>query len=104
LRLGLAAEHAHLGGERYRARLEEALSEHLGTEVRLELDEEVPTGAATPAEQEQRAADERVREAERTIQSDPVVRQLQDRFGATVDEGTVQPLDEFGADADSHDQ
>ena len=104
LRLGLAAEHAHLGGERYRARLEEALGEHLGSSLRLEIDEEVPAGAVTPAEREQQAADERVREAERSIQSDPVVRQLQDRFGATLDEGTVRPGGHSGTDADHHEQ
>ncbi len=91
VRLGLAAEHAHLGGERYRSRLEGALAEYLGHEVKLQLIEEVPAGLVTPAELEQQVTEERLRTAEAELRSDPVVQALEERFGATVEPGSVSP-------------
>jgi len=92
VRLALAPEHAHLGGDRYRERLEAALAEHLGHAVRLRIEQAVPEGAVTPAEREKRLADEQVREAERSIRDDPVVQALQQRFDATVESDSVRPL------------
>ena len=91
VRLGLAPEHAHLGGERYRQRLETALGAHLGRELRVELSEEVPAGLSTPAEIERRMADEQLRSAEARLHDDPVVQALEQRFGATVEPGSVRP-------------
>lgn len=91
LRLALDHEHAHLGTERYRKRLEEAVGEHLGRPVRLELVQEAPTGAETPAGAERRRAESRLEEAERALASDPVVQAFQERLGARVEPGSVQP-------------
>jgi len=99
VQLALAPEHAHLGEERYRKRLEEALSQHLGRAVRIELARERPE-TETPADAGRRRADEQRAEAERAIAADPVVQALQDRFGAEVEDGSVQPLDPGGSEAD----
>jgi DNA polymerase-3 subunit gamma/tau len=99
VRLALAPEHAHLGEERYRERLEEALSQYLGRTVRIELSRERPE-TETPADAGRRRADEQRAEAERAIAADPVVQALQDRFGAEVEDGSVQPLDPGGSEAD----
>jgi DNA polymerase-3 subunit gamma/tau len=93
VRLALAPENAHLGGERYRKRLEEALGEHLGRAVRVELSQEVPAGTETPADTERRHSEERRRQAEQAIADDPVVQALQERFGARVEAGSVHPAD-----------
>ena len=97
VRLALAPEHSHLGGERYRRRLEEALGEHLGRPLRVELSQERPGDAESPAEIERRHQETRRQQAEQAIAEDPVVQALQDRFGARVEAGSVQPA-EPGAD------
>ncbi|MDZ7827829.1 MAG: DNA polymerase III subunit gamma/tau [Gammaproteobacteria bacterium] len=99
VRLALAPEHAHLGEERYRERLEQALSQYLGRAVRIELARERPA-AETPADAGRRRAEEQRAEAERAIAADPVVQALQDRFGAEVEDGSVRPLDPGGSEAD----
>jgi len=91
VRLGLAPEYAHLGGERYRARLEEALVAHLGHRVRLDVVEHAEQALETPADAERRRADTRQKEAEDAIESDPVVQAFQERFEARVESGSVQP-------------
>jgi DNA polymerase-3 subunit gamma/tau len=47
---------------------------------------------ATPARQMARAADDRQRAAEQAIESDANVRTLREVFGATVQPGSVKPL------------
>jgi DNA polymerase III subunit gamma/tau len=72
-------------------KLAEALSRHYGETVRLSIvasDSEV----ATPARARARAADERQRSAEQAIESDANVRALRDVFGATVQPGSVKPI------------
>jgi DNA polymerase-3 subunit gamma/tau len=72
-------------------KLAEALSRHYGEAVRLSIatsDAEEPT----PARAKAQAADERQRSAEQAIESDANVRALRDVFGATVQPGSVKPL------------
>ena len=83
-------------GEHYRRpqleqKLAEALSRHYGATVRLSI-EVGGTEDATPARQQALAADERQRSAERSIESDENVRAMRDVFGATVQPGSVKPL------------
>jgi len=47
---------------------------------------------ATPARQQARAADARQRAAEQAIEADANVRALREVFGATVQPGSVKPL------------
>jgi DNA polymerase-3 subunit gamma/tau len=83
-------------GEHYRRpqleqKLAEALSSHYGTPVRLSI--AVTEGEdATPARQQARAADDRQRAAEQAIEADANVRTLREVFGATVQPGSVKPL------------
>jgi DNA polymerase-3 subunit gamma/tau len=72
-------------------KLTQALSQHFGQAMRLEIvvgevDE------ITPARQQAQAADERLKAAENAIDRDPAVRAMRDVFGATVQPGSIKPL------------
>lgn len=72
-----------------RSRLRTVLSEHFGTVVELDV-EYGQTGEDTAhaVEQARRAA--RQKEAEQAVQTDPLVRELIDGFGATVVAGSIR--------------
>ncbi|HVN41650.1 MAG TPA: DNA polymerase III subunit gamma/tau [Steroidobacteraceae bacterium] len=72
-------------------KLSQALAQHIGAPVRLEI-ATGGDGAATPARQQSQAAEERQRAAEQAIDSDPAVRAMREVFGATVKPGSVRPL------------
>ena len=74
-------------------RLVQALSQRYGEPVRVEIAVGVvPAGEATPAQQQAQAADDRLRAAQQAIDADPAVRAMRDTFGATVQPGSVRPL------------
>ena len=74
-------------------RLVQALSQRYGEPVRVEIAVGVvPVGEATPAQQQAQAADDRLRAAQQAIEADPAVRAMRDTFGATVQPGSVRPL------------
>jgi DNA polymerase-3 subunit gamma/tau len=89
LRLDPAGE--HFRRPQLEQKLAEALSRHYGAAVRLAI-ELGATEETTPARQQALAADERQRSAERSIESDENVRAMRDIFGATVQPGSVKPL------------
>ncbi|MDZ7749490.1 MAG: DNA polymerase III subunit gamma/tau C-terminal domain-containing protein [Halofilum sp. (in: g-proteobacteria)] len=91
LRLALGAEHAHLGTDRYRERLEAALGEHLGRTLRVELVTEAAAGGETPAQAEARRSESRREEARAAIDGDPVVQAFRERFDARVQADSVEP-------------
>jgi DNA polymerase-3 subunit gamma/tau len=71
-------------------RLAQALSRHLGETVRIEI----ATGGAvvqTPAQAEDRAAQQALAAARAALAADPTVQALQQRFGATVNSESVRP-------------
>ena len=73
-------------------KLAQALSTHYGRTMRLEIalsDAVEPT----PARQQQAASDERLKAAQLAIDSDPAVRAMRDVFGATVQPGSVKPIE-----------
>ncbi len=75
------------------SRLAEALSQHYGEAIRLEIVQaEVPGEILTPAKRDAIAAEDRQRAAEQSIDSDPAVRAMREVFGATVRPGSVKPL------------
>jgi DNA polymerase-3 subunit gamma/tau len=75
------------------SRLAEALSQHYGETIRLEITQaEAPGEILTPAKRDAIAADDRQRAAEQSIDSDPAVRAMREVFGATVRPGSVKPL------------
>ncbi len=102
LRLALSAEHAHLGSERYRQRLEQALGECLGERVRIDLVDDTAERGETPAEAERRRVDARHAEAEQAIEGDPVVQAFQEHFGAEVEQDSVRPAADPGSADGNH--
>ena len=75
------------------SRLAEALSQHYGETIRLEITQAgVPGEIFTPARRDAIAAEDRQRAAEQSIESDPAVRAMREVFGATVRPGSVKPL------------
>ncbi|MGB7903672.1 MAG: DNA polymerase III subunit gamma/tau [Steroidobacteraceae bacterium] len=74
-------------------RLAEALSQHYGETIRLEITQaEAPGEIFTPARRDAVAAEDRQRAAEQAIDGDPAVRAMREVFGATVRPGSVKPL------------
>jgi DNA polymerase-3 subunit gamma/tau len=74
-------------------KLTQALSQHYGEPVRLEITvADADRIEPTPARQQAQAADERLKAAEQAIDSDPAVLAMRDIFGATVLPGSVKPL------------
>jgi len=75
------------------SRLAEALSQHYGETIRLEITQAATPGEIfTPARRDALAAEDRQRAAEQSIDSDPAVRAMREVFGATVRPGSVKPL------------
>ena len=72
-------------------KLAQALGRHFGTDVRLDI--AVGEGDdPTPARRQAEAADERLKAAEREIETDDNVRALREVFGARVQPGSVKPV------------
>jgi DNA polymerase III subunit gamma/tau len=92
VRLAIDPAHEFLATPAQQERLREGLSEYLGTAIRVQLDFAKPS-AETPADRERRAAAERQRQAEDAIQEDPLVREMQKVFDATVDRDSIRPAD-----------
>jgi DNA polymerase III subunit gamma/tau len=83
-------------GNHYRNRqnedlLGQSLSRLLGSTVRVSI-EEAGAPLETPARQQARASDERLQGARRDLESDPTVRGLKEKFGATLLPDSVKPL------------
>ncbi len=83
-------------GTHYRSRQnEELLSQSLGRLLGGAIGVSIEEGAAgveTPARQQARASDERQQSARRELESDPTVRSLKEKFGATLVPDSVKPL------------
>jgi DNA polymerase III subunit gamma/tau len=72
-------------------KLAQALAQHLGRPMRIEIS--VSDAAEdTPARRQAQASDERLKAAEEAIEADPAVRAMREVFGATVQPGSVKPL------------
>jgi DNA polymerase-3 subunit gamma/tau len=72
-------------------KLAQALSRYFGEAVRLEFETAVP-GIETPAQAEQRASLQELDSARRSLEEDPGVQGLRERFGATLLPETVRPV------------
>jgi DNA polymerase-3 subunit gamma/tau len=74
-------------------KLTQALSQHYGEPLRLDITvADADRTEPTPARQQAQVADQRLRAAEQAIEGDPAVRAMCDIFGATVQPGSVKPL------------
>ncbi|MGI0572266.1 DNA polymerase III subunit gamma/tau [Pseudomonas aeruginosa] len=73
-------------------RLNDALNQHLGRTLKLEVTLQKPE-QETPAQAAARRRAERQRAAAASIDADPLVRQLREQFAAVVRDGTIEPLE-----------
>lgn len=73
-------------------RLREALEVALGVPVQLEIQIARPQ-QETPAQRRLREADERQRQAQESMDQDPVALRLREQLGAQLIQGSVQPAD-----------
>jgi DNA polymerase III subunit gamma/tau len=88
--LVLPADKQHLNTQQLRQRIETALREHLGQELRLAIVPGMPS-RPTPADIRLASENERMRGAREAIESDPNVRALQDQLGATLEADSIRP-------------
>jgi len=73
-------------------KLVQALSAHFGESIRVEI-APVSEAVDTPARQQKAAAEDRLQNAKRSIDSDPNVRAMKDIFGATLQPDSVRPTE-----------
>jgi DNA polymerase-3 subunit gamma/tau len=81
----------HLRTAALTEKLATALGRYLGSAVRLEIDVAGLDPPDTPAAADERAATAEIERARDSIDSDPTVRALKQRFGATVSGDSVRP-------------
>ena len=93
VRLSLDPRAKHLLNEDRRSVIERALSQQLGTGIRLQIELAMDAATASPAQLDQQRASDRQRAAESAIDNDPAVRAFKDMFGASVKPGSIRPLD-----------
>jgi DNA polymerase-3 subunit gamma/tau len=91
LRLALDARNKHMRTAAQEEKLAQALSRHFGQPIRLEF-ETAASGIETPALAEHRASMEDLDAARKAFESDPGVKGLRERFGATLLPDTVRPV------------
>lgn len=91
VRLALDPRHQHVKTQRIVDALAQALSRHFGETVRIEFETAAP-GAETPAQAGQRASMEELDSARQSLEADPVVQGLRERFGGTVVPESVRPV------------
>jgi DNA polymerase-3 subunit gamma/tau len=88
--LVLPADKQHLNTQQLRGRIESALREHFGKELRLAIVAGTPS-RPTPADIRLASENERMRAAREAIEKDPNVRALQEQFGATLEADSIRP-------------
>lgn len=87
----LDANGSNLQTSRTEEQLTEALCTYLGKPVRVVLEVVTMQGEETPERRRLRVARELQQQAEQAIEQDPFVRQLRERFGAMVVQGSIRP-------------
>ena len=86
--LVLDQENSSLYNESHAGRIARALSEHLGRKVEVRVEVGVPR-CETPASRARRLVDEKKAKAVASIESDPRVKLLLERFEGTIDRTSV---------------
>ena len=80
----------HLLKTTQKERLSTALKARFGKDIAIKITVETP-GAETPTQRKEREKREEQSAAEKSVQEDPVVKAMQETFGATVDEDSIRP-------------
>ena len=88
--LSVDPRHAATATSAQRERLTQALSKYFGNPVKIDWREDAPA-VETPAQARERDQADRVAAARRSLEEDPTVKALQERFGATLHTETVRP-------------
>jgi DNA polymerase III subunit gamma/tau len=91
VKLRLDRNGEHLRRPQLEQRLAQALGQHYGEPIRLDI-EVSDAVEVTPARQQAQAADARQKAAEQAIETDSNVRAMREIFGATVAPGSIKPL------------
>jgi len=91
LHLKLEADSEHLNTSRFASRLNNAFNDWIGKDIRLSV-ELVEAELVTPARLAAQIQADEMAAARRSIDQDPVVRQLIDRVDASVDQASIQPV------------
>ncbi|HEX5047718.1 MAG TPA: DNA polymerase III subunit gamma/tau [Gammaproteobacteria bacterium] len=87
--LVLPPDKEHLNTQQLRARVEAALKEHFGRELKVTITSGAPQ-RTTPAELRKANENERMRAAREAIETDPNVRALQTAFDATLEADSIR--------------
>jgi DNA polymerase-3 subunit gamma/tau len=90
--LSLSPNHKYLLNKSREEGLGQALGQHLGHDITLNIALE-GVNTATPAERQQERADFRQNQAENVIENDPTVQAIMDAFDGQVKPGSIQPID-----------
>jgi len=88
--LVLPADKQHLNTQQLRSRLEGALRDHFGRELKLAIASGVPT-RPTPADLRKANENERMRATREAIESDPNIQAMQAQFDATLEADSIRP-------------
>ncbi len=91
--LGLAETHKHLLDKIYQEKLEAALRQKFGAQLKVKFEIGAVSGQS-PVEVRARAKAEKQAEAVAAIETDPFVRDLVEQFDARIDPASIQPLGE----------
>jgi DNA polymerase-3 subunit gamma/tau len=91
VRLALDPARAFVSTPALQEKLAQALSRHFGESVRLEF-ESTAAAALSPARVEEHASLAQLAAARESLESDPGVQALRERFGATLLPDTVRPI------------
>ena len=91
MRLGLDPRSPFVRTRAQEDKLAQALSRHFGEPIKLEF-ETIVAGLETPAQAEQRATVEEFDSARQSLESDPAVQVLREKFGATLLPDSVRPV------------
>ncbi|OEC36391.1 DNA polymerase-3 subunit gamma/tau [Pseudomonas cuatrocienegasensis] len=90
--LHLDPGHSALFNPTQQRRLNDALNQHLGRTIDLQIELRTPE-QETPAQAAARRRANRQRDAETSIQSDPLVQQMIQQFGAVIRADSIEPFD-----------
>jgi DNA polymerase-3 subunit gamma/tau len=93
IELALDATQRALLSKKSEAQLVQALTAHLGREIKLEMHLQEQMQAQTPMQQQQLKAQIRQDEALQAIETDDGVRSLLEQFDGSIEAGSVRPLD-----------
>ena len=91
LTVALKPSLAHLHSKPRQKTIEKALSAFAATAVRLQVVDGAEDAPETPAQNQQRHAEEAKAKAYQTLMDDPVVKDIMERFDATVVPDSIRP-------------